>query len=251
MSKIDWALRRKSNSNWNASLVARFISLPLLFLTIACTVALEPAYDEKIVAELEALVAETQSLFANIPEGIPPQGYEERKNTYESLAARAATIKLYAEARPAPSGRLSNFFGNLFSPAPPNDVSVIGGDSDRASALSDADPYANATSGFMSDFLRNLKSLSDKDRENVAEVVGSLDNYEAAQAAYLSELERYRESYAAWIAGRGPRPDDLRSAPSAPTGSVSSNFVARRREVIEDILRDALFYERDILNRNR
>ena len=92
-----------------------------------CSVALEPAFNETIVSEVEVLTSETELMFESIPNGIPSIGYEFRKEKYAALAARAATIKLYSEARPAPSGRVSGILSNLFSLAIPADVGTASG----------------------------------------------------------------------------------------------------------------------------
>ena len=78
-----------------------------------------------------------------------------------------------------------------------------------------------------------------------------MSSFEAAQQAYQIALEEYQQAYANWVTGTGPKPDDLEGAPAPPADSVSAGFVERRRLVMDDILRDTLFYERDILNRNR
>jgi hypothetical protein len=64
-------------------------------------------------------------------------------------------------------------------------------------------------------------------------------------------LATYQKAYSDWVLGQGPKPKALVSEPVLGTTSVGKNFVSRRREIIEDVLRDALFYGRDILNRNR
>jgi tetratricopeptide (TPR) repeat protein len=230
-----------------------FLFLLTTFALASCTVQLEPAYNEKIVEELETLTMETEALFAQITDGVPATGYEKRENTYAALATRAATIKLYAESRPAPSGKIADFFSNLFAPATPPGIGepAATAEDDRKTGSIEEDRYANATAGYMEDYLRNLKRLADRDRKNVESILGSLGSFEAAQKAYQAALEQYTKAYADWVTGRGPKPSALQPEPVAPTGSVSANFVERRRIVMEDILRDALFYERDVLNRNR
>jgi hypothetical protein len=96
-----------------------------------CSVALEPAFNETIVSEVEVLTSETELMFESIPNGIPSIGYEFQKEKYAALAARAATIKLYAEARPAPSGRVSETLSNLFSLAIPADLGTARVATDR------------------------------------------------------------------------------------------------------------------------
>ena len=146
----------------------RIVGLAIIYLfatLAACSVTLEPEYNERIVAEVESLTADTQLLFASIAHGIPATGYEERKITYIALAAKAATIKLYAEARPAPSGKVPSFFRNWFGAATPASVAPSSGD--RDAALDTEERYANATGDFMVDYLRNLEKLAKRDRNNV------------------------------------------------------------------------------------
>jgi len=105
------------------------------------------------VSEVEVLTSETELLFESIPNGIPSIGYEFRKEKYAALAARAATIKLYSEARPAPSGRVSGILSNLFSLAIPADVGTESG-SNRQTGNVVGDRYGNATAGLMEDYLK-------------------------------------------------------------------------------------------------
>ena len=220
----------------------------------ACTVALEPAFNQKIVDEIETLTSEAEGFFAEIGNGIPIAGFDKRSKIYNALVARAATIKLYAEARPAPSGRLPSFFGRLFSAAVPAGISVMppGGDGDRAVGLdSEGERYANATAGFMDDYLRNLKKLRDRDSTAAKKWQGETASFEAAEAAYASALQEYIRKYQAWLNNRGSRPENIQDRPQVPGHGVSKTQVLLRVEVMRDVLRDALFYERDVLNRNR
>jgi hypothetical protein len=218
----------------------------------ACTVALEPAHDPKIVSELETLTHETEKFFAAFREGIPITGFEERVATYNELTSRAATIKIFAEARPAPGGKVPRFLSNLFTSALPDEVRKVDTEDRTLERQANADEaYANATSGFMDDYARNVFLIATRDREGVQSAGTSAQEVAAAQAAYMTEIESYRSQYASWLSGKGGRPSPLAALPPPPAHSVSKNFVERRRVVIEDILTDALFYERDILNRNR
>lgn len=228
----------------------RFASIVLAALLLAgCTVQLEPGYDARIVKEVETLTLETETFFASIVDGIPAAGYQEREKTYVALAGRAGAIKVYAEARPAPSGRLVDFFQNLIViPASPKITAAVGGERETGAPVGDR--YANATGGYMEDYIRNLQKLAKKDRDNL-KTVGDLVQFEVDQAAYQVAVDAYRKAYADWVIGRGLKPVDLEPAPTPPQGKVTKNFVERRRVVLIDVLHDALVYERDILNRNR
>jgi hypothetical protein len=231
----------------------RIRKLPLaVFAAIilsSCALQLEPSYDARIVKEIETLTLDTQTFFASITNGIPAAGFSEREKAYAALAGRAAAIKIYAEARPAPSGRLVGFFQNLISVPPPPSLSAAAG-GDRSSGSPSEDRYENATAGYMEDYLRNLKRLADKDKENAA-TVGDLSRFEAAQAGYRDALAAYQKAYSEWVSGRGLKPADIGPAPTPPLGKVSERYVGLRQIVLNDILHDALFYERDILNRKR
>lgn len=220
----------------------------------ACTIALEPAFHQTIVDEVETLAKESEAFFVTIEDGIPLSGFAERSKVYEALAGRAATIRLYAEARPAPAGRLPGLFNRLFAAAvPPGVAAGTGGpDDDRSASLAaGGERYANATAGFMDDYLRNLKKLRDRDAAAVEAWTGDAASFEAAETAYAEALKDYVEAYQAWLSNRGPRPDGLRDRPKVPSGGVSKTQVALRVVVMRDVLRDALYYERDVLNRNR
>jgi|GEM_PF-2059486 hypothetical protein len=233
----------------------RHVAIVLAGLALgACTIALEPAFNQAIVDEVETLAKESESFFVTIEDGIPLSGFAARSKVYEALTARAATIRLYAEARPAPEGRLPGLFNRLFAAATPPGLAAApdAADGDRGASLASAgERYANATSGFMDDYLRNLKKLRDRDAEAVAAWVGDAASFEAAEVAYAKALQDYIEKYQAWLSNRGPRPNDLGKRPQVPQGGVSRTQVALRVLVMRDVLRDALFYERDVLNRNR
>ncbi len=163
----------------------------------ACAIQIEPAHDPRIVAELEALAIDTQSLFAD-GQGFAHEALPEREDAYSQLVARASAIRLLAEARPAPASPISDRIRSLTEPAEDSVVELIG----RAPQGEVIRDLSNATAAYMTDFLRALERLRKRDR--------------AADARGLP-----------------------RSIP------------VLAQLAMEDALRDALFYERTILNRSR
>ena len=214
--------------------LALFAIVPLA----GCTVALEPAFDERIVAELEELSTGTTELFAAPPPRFPLTGYPDRVEKYAALAAKAELVRLLAESRPEPSGRVANFFRGLTAPSEPDPD----GEEDR---------YAQATVGYMEDYRRNLDRLAERDREKFEELSEEAASFEAEERGHLQAVQSYADAYADWLRGAGPRPEPLRARPEAPEAALSENFVDRRYELLKDILRDALVYEREILDRSR
>ena len=85
--------------------LAAALLLPLLLA--ACAQPLEPAYDQKIVDNLETLTFATAALFERLKTDPGPAGLPAREDANIDLAARAATIPLLAAARPLPEGFLS------------------------------------------------------------------------------------------------------------------------------------------------
>ena len=64
-------------------------------------------------------------------------------------------------------------------------------------------------------------------------------------------MQSYLEAFRNWQSGAGARPEPPAAPPQAPALGLDPLQVSLRRIALEDILRDALIYERDILNRNR
>jgi len=172
------------------------LSVIAMALLAACAIRIEPPQDSRLIAELEALALDTQTLFAN-GESFAPETLPEREATYSRLIARAAAIRLLAEARPTPSGPISDRIRAATQPAEDRIAEMIG----RMPNEEGARDHSNATAAFMADYLGALERLRGRDR--------------AAKAGL---------------------PD------SVP---------AIARLALEDALRDALFYERAILDRSR
>lgn len=176
-----------------------FASILAMALLAACAIRIEPPQDARLIAELEALALDTQTLFAG-GESFSPDALEGREEIYARLAARAAAIRLLAEARPAPSGPISDHIRAATQPAEDRIVEMIGRAPDGGGE--GGRDLSNATAAFMTDYLGALERLRARDR--------------AAEA------------------------------PGLPS---STTEIARL--ALEDALRDALFYERTILNRSR
>jgi len=111
--------------------------------------------------------------------------------------------------------------------------------------------YRDATPAYMTDYLRNLATLQAADRAATGGAPDRIAAYEAGLDAHRRAMEAYLAAFGAWQQGQGPRPAAPAPAPEPPATSLDPIQVALRRTAIEDILRDALIYERDILNRSR
>ena len=172
------------------------LSVIALTILAACAIRIEPAQDPRLIAELEALALDTQTLFAEAGE-FSANGQDARDPVYARLSARAAAIRLFAEARPAPSGPVSDRIRGATQPAEDRIVELIG----RAPSGQGDRDLSNATAAFMSDYLDTLDRLQRRDR--------------------------------------------------ASEGRLPESIVLLARMGLEDALRDALFYERAILNRDR
>ena len=112
--------------------------------------------------------------------------------------------------------------------------------------------YQDATPAYMVDYLRNLALLEahdsaatggDQSAKHVA--------YQAALEIHQIGMEAYLEAFRLWQAGAGPQPSPPAPPPQPPILGLDPVQVSLRITALEDILRDALIYERDILNRNR
>jgi hypothetical protein len=221
-------------------------ALVLFGLLAACSYGREPAYDAALAGELTRLTAGTQVLFQDLAVGTPA-AFEERQDRYRELAAQAETIRLMAEARGAaapPSGGLVGLLARRAAALPqlPDAAPEV------AERLAE---YRDATPAYMADYLRNLDRLEATDRAATGDVTGRIAAYEAALEAHRRATEAYLAAFRAWQAGAGPRPEAPAPAPGAPATTLDPTQLALRHTALEDILRDALIYERDILNRNR
>jgi hypothetical protein len=226
---------------WGKGLVALFACIALT----ACTIGREPAYDARLADEVTQLTAYTLRLFQDF-RPTASETYADRAEQYRSLAGRAETIRLMAQARGsavATSGlilRLARLGANV---SLAEDVSP-----DAADRLAE---YQDATPAYMTDYLRNLALLDAHDRDATGDRAERFAAYEAALARHEREMQAYLDAFGLWQAAQGPQPTPPAAPPQAPAPGLDPTQVALRRTALEDILRDTLVYERDILNRNR
>jgi len=226
---------------WGRGLVA----LIALAAVTACSLGREPAYDAALAGEVTALTAGTLRLFQDLAPGAA-KTHADREPRYRDLTGRAATVRLMAQARgsaAAPAG-LALHLAALASRLPQAaDIAP-----QAAERLAE---YAEATPAYMEDYLRNLAALEGHDRAATGGGAARVAAYQAALAAHETAMQAYLEAFRRWQVGEGPRPDLPAPPPQAPVLGLDPIQVALRQTALEDILRDALIYERDILNRNR
>lgn len=101
----------------------------VLLAIVSCVRLAEPPQDLRIIAGLERLAAQTDALFATLPDSTQA----ERAVLYEALAAQSGTVSALAVSRTTAMVR-----------RPTGD-------------------YADATAGFLADFDRNLARLVEAD----------------------------------------------------------------------------------------
>ena len=232
---------RAAIHRWGRGLAA-LIALAAL---AACAVGREPAYDAVLAGKVTELTAETLRLFLELEPG-SGASYDDRALRYRDLTGRAQTVRLMAQARgsaAAPSRvamRGAELGANL----------SLAGDI-PAEAAARLGEYADATPAYMEDYLRNLGALEALDRSGTGDLAGRMAAYQAALVVHDAQIEAYLEAFRLWQAAGGARPEQPGAAPEAPIQGVDPAQVLLRRTALEDILRDTLVYERDILNRDR
>jgi hypothetical protein len=242
---------RATIQRWGRGLAA---CVALFALTTACTLGREPAYDAVLAGDVTALTAETLRLFQDITPGaidaigdnVIIRSYADRESQYRALAARAETVRLMAQAR----GSAIATNGLLLR------VARIGANRSRAmdispEAIERLAEYQDATPAYMADYLRNLALLEAHDRTAAGAQAARNNVYRAALAEHQRATETYLTDFRLWQAGNGPQPAPPMAAPQAPVFGLDPIQVALRVTALQDILRDALIYERDILNRKR
>lgn len=227
---------------WGRGLVA----LAALLAISACSLGREPAYDAAIAGEVTGLTSETLRLFQDFAPGAQTGAHADREPQYRALAARAGTVRLMSQARgsAAPSrgfilraARLSAGLSLAREIAP-----------DGAGRLVE---YQDATPAYMADYLRNLALLEAHDKAATGDQSTKHAAYQTSLAAHQMGMEAYLNAFLLWQAGTGPQPSPPAPAPQPPAFGLDPTQVSLRITALEDILRDALIYERDILNRNR
>ena len=232
---------RATIERWGRGLVA----LAALTALTACTLGREPAYDAAIAGEVTALTAGTLRLFQDLVPGATGT-HADREPRYRALAARAETVRLMAQARGSAvptSGLILRAARLGASLSLAQEISA-----DGAERLAE---YQDATPAYMTDYLRNLARLEAHDRAATGDRGAKTAAYEAALASHQFALESYLDAFRLWQAGAGPQPVPPAAPPPAPILGLDPTQVSLRIVALEDILRDALIYERDILNRNR
>lgn len=232
---------RATIERWGRGLVA----LAALTALAACAIGREPAYDARLADEVTELTAGTLRLFQDLAPGTSAT-YEARAPRYDDLAAQAETVRLMAQARGSavqPGGLIMRAARLGAGAALAEEVS--------AGAAERLAEYRDATAAYMIDYLRNLRLLAEHDRSAAGDRAGRLAEYQAALDAHGARVAGYLEAFRLWQAGEGPQPAEPPAAPGAPRLGHDPATVTLRLTALEDILRDTLIYERDILNRNR
>jgi hypothetical protein len=227
---------------WGRGLVA----LAALIALSACTLGREPAYDAAVAGEVTGLTAETLRLFQDFAPGATG-AHTDREPQYRALAARAATVRLMSQAR----GSAVPTSGLILRAA------RLGAGLSLAQEIAPQGrerlaEYQDATPAYMADYLRNLALLEAHDRAATGgDQSAKHAAYQAALETHQMGMQAYLEAFRLWQAGAGPQPSPPAPPPQPPILGLDSVQVSLRITALEDILRDALIYERDILNRNR
>ncbi len=232
---------RATIERWGRGLVA----LAALTALSACTLGREPAYDAAVAGEVTELTAGTLRLFQEFAPGATGI-HADREIRYRTLAARAETVRLMAQARGSAvptSGMILRAARLGASLSLAQEISAEG-----AERLAE---YQDATPAYMTDYLRNLALLETHDHAATGDQSAKTAAYKAALASHQSAMEAYLEAFRLWQAGAGALPVPPAAPPPAPILDLDPIQISLRITALEDILRDALIYERDILNRNR
>jgi hypothetical protein len=232
---------RATIKRWGKGLVA----LAAITALTACSLGREPAFDAALAGEVTGLTAETLRLFQEFAPGATGT-HADRAPRYRAVAGRAGTVRLMAQARgsAAPTSGLALLAARLgTSLSLVNEISP--GAAERLAE------YRDATPAYMADFLRNLALLEAQDRTATDALGPRFAAYEAALASHRSATEAYLEAFRLWQGGAGLQPVQPPPPPTAPINGLDPIQTALRITALEDILRDTLIYERDILNRNR
>jgi hypothetical protein len=234
---------------WGRGLVA----LAALAALTACTLGREPAYDAAIAGEVTGLTAETLRLFQDFVPGTAAgtpdasnRTHADREPQYRALSARAETVRLMAQAR----GSAVPTSGLLLRAARLGAGLSLAQEITPEGAERLAE-YQDATPAYMADYLRNLALLETHDRAATGDQSAKEVAHAAALAAHQAEMEAYLEAFRLWQAGAGAQPAQPSAPPAPPVMGLDPVQISLRITALEDILRDALVYERDILNRDR
>ena len=232
---------RATIERWGRGLVA----LAALTALAACAIGREPAYDARLADEVTELTAGTLRLFQDLTPGASAT-YDDRAARYSELGAQAETVRLMAQARGSaiqPGGLMMRVARLGAGAALAEEIS--------AEAAERMAEYRDATAAYMADYLRNLRLLEEHDRSASGNRAERLAAYQAALDAHGDQVAAYLAAFKAWQAGEGPQPAEPPAAPEPPRLGHDPAQISLRLVALEDILRDTLIYERDILNRDR
>jgi hypothetical protein len=234
---------------WGRGLAA----LVALTALAACTLGREPAYDAAVAGEVTGLTADTLRLFQDFSPAViggtpeaEQRSHADREPRYRALAARAETARLMSQARGSavPTGGLLLHAARLGAGLSlAQEIAP-----DGAERLAE---YQDATPAYMADYLRNHALLEAHDRAATGDQSAKQAAHATALAAHKDAMEAYLDAFRLWQAGAGPQPLPPAPPSPAPVYGLDPIQTALRIIALEDILRDALVYERDILNRNR
>lgn len=222
-------------------------ALLVLSLLGACAFSREPPHDPHIADALAELAIGTQVLLRELQTD-NPKSHSGRAERYATLSARAETIRLMAEAREVGGARTGGVLRGVAARAGQAAGAAIG-EGKGASAF--RAQYSEATPAFMADYLRNLAKLEAHDRGATGSRDAQIARHREALATQEQALARYLADWRRYVAGQGPRPAAPPTAPDAPKLALNAGQLALRKAALEDILRDALVYERLLLNRQR
>ena len=232
---------RATIERWGKGLMA----LAVITALTACTLGREPAYDAALAGEVTSLTSETLRLFQELTPGATGT-HADREPRYRAVASRAETVRLLAQARgsAAPASGLALRVARLGA-----SLSLV--DKISPEAAEQLAEYRDATPAYMTDFLRDLARLEAHDRVATGDLGPKFAAHEAALASHQAATEAYLAAFRLWQTGAGPKPEQPAPPLTAPINGFDPIQIALRITALEDILRDALIYERDILNRDR
>lgn len=219
----------------------------VLTLLGACGFPREPPHDPNIADALAELTIGTQVLLRELQVD-SPAAHASRAGRYASLSARAETIRLMAEARDIGGSRAGGVLQGVSARAGQAAATAIGQSAEDGALRAE---YSEATPAYMADYLRNLAKLEIHDRGATGGREAQVSRHREAMAAHEQALARYLEDWRRYVAGQGPRPAEPPAPPAAPKLALNAGQLALRKAALEDILRDALVYERLLLNRQR
>jgi hypothetical protein len=227
-------------------------ALALAILLLAgCALPREPAQEPMIGEALAELATDTFALLGALePDQSGP--FAERAPRYRALLARARTVRLMAEARGGPAAQETEGAGALGRAVAGLAARVLPDEAPDPGAVGRLmTEYRDATPAYMADYARLLRRLRERDRATTADRLGRIEAHEAAMAEHETRVAAYLDAWRRYRAGRGPRPEPPGPPPDGPALALDADRLALARTALEDVLRDALVYERLLLDRTR